>query len=463
VQTRIDEAGNEFVVVPLDAPKPVKGKAASSQPKPNDNQIADQAIAEWGKPLAFQAGHLWSYSLSEGWTVVTDLFTVMTNKLRGMNTENSVMKIVATKMRLPDLELCSTHSTYWERLEDAWRPFPVSENQVVFSNGILDLLTMEFEPTEHRIIFGPRISIPFNPDRTFSESCSEFESLVEAALPEKEERDYLQAVCGLILQPHSVLRGQIVFHGVPHSGKTTLATAIATAPAGVRGQSAVSEERLIADKWASTMLVNKFANVSNDSEFTPKWEAFMKQYTSGSFTCEAKFARPSTVPTTAKLISTCNEMQNMKDVSGAAEMRYRIFRFNNPIAESNNPNQAKMMTAGYWATPEKRAGIVAWMLEGLARVIESGLIEPVSMKLAKRGVMCESNPVLEFIVENIEKAEGSFLESSNLLEAMGIDHRNPLNRQIPGSMKKVWGEAKCRMKVPDKPNPVWGYRNVRLN
>ena len=461
MQTTVDEMGNEIVVVTKNkAPKKKTQKQGDG--RVNDNQIATQVIEQWGKPLAYQAGQFWSYTVEAGWVVCTNQLINLANELRGTNTENSVMKIIAARIGLPDLEHCETQSTYWEWLENQWHPFRVTANQVLFSNGVLEINggELEFTPTQHRVIYGPRISLPYT-DELFDEKCQEFESLIENALPEAEERTYLQRVCGLILQPHTILRGQIVFWGVPHSGKTTLATAIATAPAGVRGQCSVSEERLITDKWATTMLVNKFASVSNDSEFTPKWEAFMKQYTSGSFTAEAKFSKPTTVPTTAKLISTCNDMQSIRDVSGAAAMRYRIFQFKNQIAESNSTNQTERMSASYWADPERRKGIVAWMLNGLIDAIQFGIVEPFSMKQTKRKALAEACPLMEFVDEGIEAAPGQFLKCSDVNDALGLDRRHPHTRQLHQTIERVWKVTKVRKRIGDE--QFYGYENLKLS
>jgi len=463
-EIRTDENGNQILVtLPGEKTKPGKKLKGAANGRLNDGQIANLVLKEWKRPLAYQAGQFWSYEADAGWVVCTHQLVNLANDLRGANTEQSVMKILAARCALPDLEHCEEHSTYWEATARGWEPFKVSHNQVLFSNGLLaidEAGCMEFTPTEKRIIFGPRVSIPYTDD-LLEESCTEFETLIEYALA-ADEREYLQRVGGLILQPHVILRGQIVFWGVPHSGKTTLATALATAPGGVRGQSAVSEERLVGDKWATTMLVNKFASVSNDSEFTPKWESFMKQYTSGSFTAEAKFSKPCTVPATAKLISTCNEMQGIKDLSGAAAMRYRIFRFNNPILESGRIEQGEQMTAGYWAHPQRRKGIVRWLLDGLIEAIVHGLQEPESMKQAKAEAISESNPMIEFISNNIEREEGAFLSCTDFLEALGLDYRHVGAKQARMLIERIWKVKKSRKRIAKDENPIWGYENLKI-
>lgn len=442
MQTRTDADGNT-IIVPTPGAKPKKRATASSSSKSNDAMVAQKAIEKWGKPLAFHAGQLWSYTPELGWIACTDQFQNLCNELRGGNTERTVMKIIEARFRIPDLEQCEEHSTYWEFENGVWEPFPITHTQVLFANGLLDLSDMSFVPTNQRTIFGPRVSVPFDAETSFDKRCNEFDELLAYALPDVEQREYLQKLCGLILQPHTILRGQLVFIGVPHSGKTTIATAIATAPGGVRGQSTVNEKRLTKDKWATTMLANKFASVSNDSGFTAQWEEFMKEYTSGTYTIEPKYGKPVTAPTTAKLISTCNEMQKVMDPSGAAEMRYHIFRFENPIAQTHKALQSQFMTASYWAKPERRAGIVAWLLEGLIQGLENGIEEPESMKQTKREALHEANPTMEFISTQLVADPEAFLETSTLAEAMGESDKGIL-QVIPKFIKRIWGISKGR-------------------
>lgn len=441
-EIRLDENGNQILVTtPGEKTKPGKKSKGAANGRLNDATIAQMALKDWGKPLAYHAGEFWSYTPENGWLIATNQIAKLCNTLRGSNTEKTVLKILEAQTRLPDLEQCEQYSTYWELEAGEWVPFHITASQVLFSNGLLDLGDMSFTPTHARIIFGPRVSVPFDPETGFDARCDEFTDLLDFALPDPEHREYLQALAGLILQPHTILRGQIVFIGVPHSGKTTIATAIATAPGGTRGQASVSEKRLTKDKWAPTLLANKFASVSNDSGLSSQWEEFMKSYTSGTFTVEAKFGKPSSAPTTAKLISTCNDMQKAADSSGAAEMRYRIFRFDKAIADTGRAEQTQFMTATYWAHPERRAGIVAWMLEGLARVVEYGLVEPESMKVAKREAMCESNPVLEFVTTQLIADDEAFLETANLLAAYG-DADKGVAMQIPKLIKRIYGISK---------------------
>jgi len=413
----------------------------------NDYEIAAGVVEEWGKPLAFHGGEMWSFTQAEGWLVVTNQILSLANKRRGMSTEKSVFQIICTQLATPDLSTVSTASTYWERVGGVWggrwEPFRLNSNQVALSNGILTVHAggeLEFEPTEHRIIFGPRVTIPFDLEHGIDMECPEFERMVEYALPDLAERNYLQELSGLILQPHVLLRGQVVFWGEKHSGKTTLATALACAPAGLVGASFIAEDRIVYDKWAATPLTNKFANVSNDSDFTRKWESWMKQYTSGMFTVEPKFHRPTSMPTTAKLISTCNEFQTLTDESGAAEQRYRVFQFTKAVAETGRSEQTEFMKPEYWCAPERRAGIVGWMLRGLARVVEHGLVEPKSLTLKKKMAIGEANPAYHWLSENLSKKIGAFVTAADIQSAMASDSLAPVtDKVIAALIKRIFG------------------------
>lgn len=456
MQTMTDELGNE-VVVPgknkVVKPKTKsKAKAKANSERKTDYQIALGVVEDWKKPLVFHGGEMWSFDTATGWTVCTKDILAMANKMRGQNTEKSVYSILCNQLSTPDMGYVSDISTYWERLggvwEGEWRPLKLSANQVAFSNGILTLGDeLEFEPTERRIIFGPRVTIPFDLDVGFELCCDEFEKMVEYALPDQPEREYLQDLCGLILQPHTLLRGQIVFWGMKHSGKSTLATAIACAPAGMVGASFMSEAKIVSDKWASIPLVNKFLNVSNDSAQTRKWEAWMKEYTTGMVTVEPKFCKPTSLPVTAKLITTCNEFQEVSDPSGAAEQRYRVFQFTKAIAESGRSEQTRFMSPSYWCDPEKRAGIVAWMLRGLVRVIERGLVEPKSLQDKKVSAIGEANPVYFWVRNNLSKSAGSFITSDDVRSAIASDGLNPPHhRVIAGIIQRAWGVEPTRVK-----------------
>ena len=457
MKTIVDDFGNQIMVVDAQAPKATKKKRVSRK-KASDYDMAQMVLEAWGKPMAFHGGEMWSFDPATGWTVASEHILSLANQMKGCNTKSTVWEILVNQHKTPS---CDTHpnpSTYWERVRNRWEPFPVNSNQVLFANGILTInpTGIEFEPTEERAIFGPRITIPFDDD-LFDQHCSEFEDLIDFALPEPEHRVYLQKLCSLILQPHVLLRGQVVFWGVPHSGKSTLATAIGMAPGGLTGASYQSEKRLTKDKWATISLLNKFINVSNDSDFSPSWESFMKDYTTGMVSVEPKFHKPTSLPATAKLFTTCNEFQKLKDMSGAAQQRYRVFEFTKPIPESATANQSEKMTPGYWCDESRRVGVLAWLLRGLELTLSEGLLEPKSLQAVKQRAVGEGNPAIAWLSDNVEPAENEFLPSSAIAEGMLSDNIEPLHGPVLAKfMFRMFGVQ------PTKEKRVRGYKNVKL-
>jgi len=454
IETYIDPNGDTQVKV-----NPKDPKAASSKKKGmplgsrknSDYDIARQVVTEFGKPLAFHGGELWAFSLNTGWEIVTDCMLAKCNEAAKCNTEHTVFRILTTQMKTPNIDSVAIAATYWERKGGIWAgewyPFFAQSNQILFANGILTVTPegLEFEPTEKRIIYGPRVTIPFD-DELLEKNCQTFSDLLDYAVPDEVERNYLQELCSLILQPHVIIRGQIVFWGEKHSGKTTLATAISCAPAGLVGASYIPENRLVMDKWASIPLVNKFANVSNDSDFTPKWEHFMKQYTGGTITVEPKFCRACSVPTTAKLISTCNEFQKLVDLSGAAAQRYKVFEFRKSLPETGSADQTQYMTPAYWCDLERRAGVVAWLINGLIRVVNNGLMEPESLKVKKQKAVGEGNPAYEWIVENLVTDKGGFVSSEEISNYLAGEGLAPHPKAVASIIKRVFGIGASRHK-----------------
>ena len=446
MKTIVDEMGNSIIdpseegigaveLVDVVEDKDVKSKRLT------DFEVADKVERDWGCPLAFHAGELWSFSLERGWSVASSELLNLCNKIRGGETSRTVFKILTSRFTTPDIENSQETATYWKRESGEWRPFYVDTNQVVFSDGVLDLATNTFQKTDKQVIFGPRITVPYT---GMEERCEEFEEMLEYALPDETVRKYLQKLCSLILQPHTILRGQIVFWGIPHSGKTTLATAIGCAPAGLVGASFLTEERIVTGKFASTVLANKFANISNDSEFTKRWESWMKSYTSGTVTVEPKFHKLTSLPATAKMISTCNQMQKMSDDSGASEQRYRVFEFCKAIAETGDTGQSTKMKPEYWTKPDRRAGIIGWMLRGLRMALAEGIKEPESMTASKKSAISESNPLYEWIFNNLKRDVEGFISTNDILERIPDDIEMVTPHSIVAIVKRVWGASKGR-------------------
>lgn len=391
---------------------PKSGKASAGG---SEYYRAKKVVEEWGKPLAYAAGKVFECT-DVGWVDVTTSVLDRCNRVMGRNSENGAYRVLCNIVALPQ-----DGAIYHRLVDRRWIPLRLGLNELLFSDYKLDLLTGETEKIVEPI-FGPRIMAPYAIDGDEPPRCPEFEEMVATALPNPEVRRHFQEIMGLILQPHAHIRHQIVLWGAPGSRKSSIATAIACAMAGHDGSAWTWEADLARDKWSSIALYGKFCNVSDDSPPSKAWGSWLKRYSSGIYTVEAKYHRPEAVPVTAKLISTCNEMQQMADASGAAADRLLPFRFDAAPPRSNIVDRDKWLQKDYWSDPTNRAGVLTWLLEGLERLRGRGTyMEPEAWLISRRAAVAESDPTADTLTENLVAATKDDFVTASAVRALVPD------------------------------------------
>ena len=318
-----------------------------------------------------------------------------------------------------------------------WRPFHLSPSQIMLTDGIYDVLTDELIPFAGRVIYGPRVSMPWLTENDEPARCEEFEQMVARALPNPEIRRHFQEVLSCVLQPHVVLRGQIILWGPPGSAKTTIATAIGCAPSGAMGLSFISEAELVKSKWAAGGLLNRFCNISDDSPVVKGWPGWIKSYTSGNLRMEMKYVHPFRAAATAKMISTCNELQDAADASGAMVDRMFPFRFEQRVAGKWDTEK---MTVEYWSEPERREGIVNWLLDGLIRLRTRGDFDvPAAWEEDKQTAVCLADPLEAWLRDNIRIGAGEILRAEILSDMpSGIAVGKQLDMKLAEYMRRLF-------------------------
>lgn len=406
-------------------------------------------ISSYGAPLAYQGGSFFAET-PHGWAEVTDELTKKAHDCLGSNAHREFMPILRDFLKIPEVSACARSSLYYERIEQdgkqEWRPFHLSKEEIMLTDGIYNILHDELKPFGGRVIYGPRISMPWLVEGDEPGRCDEFEQMVEHALPDPETRRHFQEVMSTILQPHVVLRGQIILWGRPGSGKTTMATAIACAPAGATGVSFIQEAELVKSKWSAAGLLNRFANISDDSPVVAGWPGWAKAYSSGNLRLELKFMQPYRAPATAKLISTCNELQAAEDASGAMVDRMYPFQFSRRVAGLWD---AEKMTVEYWSEPERRAGVVNWLLDGLIRLRDRGEFDvPAEWEIEKQVAVCLADPVEAWLRDNIERGEGE-IRRDDLVSKMpaSIDTGRAFDMRLASYMQRLFGSEYSRKRV----------------
>ena len=401
-----------------------RGTAPKRKKGDSDYALAKAVVEEFDGPLAFVGGNFWSFSVEKGWEICDRKLENSAHERLGRNADNVLVPIIRSRVALPSMEETATAPIYWERLggrwEGRWEPLALSPDQVLYTDGIYSLEEEEATSTAGRIIWGPMVSTPWGSED--APDPDEFDAFVAQRIPDEETRRHFQEVCGTILQPHIILRGQIVLWGPPKCGKTALCMALACAPAGALGVAQQQEVDLVKNKWSRNQLVNRFVNISDDSVRVAQWTGFVKRYTSGVLIAEPKYGKPATMAATAKLISTCNEMQDVADASGAMVDRLFPFRVENRVGEGEeNPD---FMSIQHWSVPKIRASIIEWMVQGLSRLRKRRKFAPPESWLAsKQEAVSEGDPLECWIRENLCKSddEGRAIRLSEIVQKIPAD------------------------------------------
>ena len=160
--------------------------------------------------------------------------------------------------------------------------------------------------------------------------------------------------------------------------------------------------------------------------------------------------KPATVAATAKLISTCNEMQDVADASGAMVDRLFPFKIENRIEGNENPD---FMSIQHWSVPEIRASIIEWMIQGLARLRKRTKFAPPESWLAsKQEAVSEGDPLECWIRDNLAQSDDSTMaiRLSDILQKMPANlttSRNSrgLEKTLGAYLKRLFGVEKTRV------------------
>lgn len=449
------------------APNKTSG-GGDKKPRTNDVEAAKVCYIKNVKPLAGRGGEVYEYDRETGWTCCTEeMEKKLQNQRKGVS--RGSFDVLYKQVRVPSRD---RYEAYWERKRnpadatgwsDDWIPFILEPSQILFTDRVVDFAdsSRSFDLND-RIIFGPMISVPWyqysDDDDASGDAeaprCVEFEEMVARALPDAECRQYFQELMSCVLTPHVLERKQIIFSGPPHTGKSSLATAIACAPGGFKGCTFFPESHLVHNQFGSCGISDRFANISDDSSSVndDKWVAFMKQYSSGKVTIEPKFGKAENLVPTAKLISTCNHAQRMVDDSGAVKDRLHVITFSNRIANTGYVSQTRFMDTRYWCDPERRAGVVTWLLEGFQRIWARGgkkMPEPATMSQARENLLNQADPIRGVLSDKLRASNTGFLTTSQIIALLPPDPRNQRSAEstLPGYIAMLFPQARKQQKM----------------
>lgn len=383
----------------------------------------------------YHGGEFWKrHETVKVWYSVDRVLKNSIVEATGGHQVDKVLKLMEYKYSLPGYAHTTTPYYKWvgdgsDWPNDGWKPFTARANQLVFGNGLLDLSTGEI--TKHEGLWGPTISVDVEslPDiragNPWPEKFSQLIQTMEDGFADAETLECFQACMSFILRPHVHFRHGIWILGDAGSRKSTIATALCSAPGGAEGIARISERRLGHDeRFASSGLVGKFVNFSDDMGGDAKFRDWFKSYTGNpTFQGEFKYSNSRPYSATAKLVSCCNQLPKLFDASDAIASRMLIFQFAKKHVGGAEPELVSLsphLDADYWNDDATRAHILAWLVEGARRVAAAGnsIPKPKSMVISIDEHIQATDPVRTWLEDNLEITfeKAHFLKTADILQ-----------------------------------------------
>ena len=380
---------------------------------------------------------------------------------------------------------CTPYS-YWRELDEAefdentrfinnhWEPIAIPSTAVVFSDGVFDFETSVFKTwaeLQYKM-YGPRIMTPFAEAKNAKPTAKfeEFKQTLALVMPDKEARDYFQKIMGRLLQPHVNIKKAVFIQGPSGSRKTTIATAIMCAMAGVGGFAIEPIDDLAENRFSQANLIGRFANLSDDPDGkADKWVGWFKRYTGSSIMRgEFKKVQAKNYPITAKLVVCCNRMPRMGDASDAVWSRLCVFNFERTgelqSAFETESSDNDKLHAEYWSDPDTRAAILGWLMDGLSKAISGGMAPPESVRTWNRQAAGDADVYRKLLEETYDKGEAEdFIPTSELRAALEQVGPPPSDTTIALYMKTLFASAPDRksVKTDGGSEQVRGYPGVK--
>lgn len=235
---------------------------------------------------------------------------------------------------------------------------------VCLLNGVLDVtdpanpVRREHSPEYH---FTTRLPVEYDPEA----GCPRWESFLEESV-HPVDRLKLQEYAGYLLHHWGVPHNRfLMLSGPTNSGKSTW-TNVLTSAIGEEHVSNESLQRLADDKHATAQLEGAWLNTCMDLDrVSPRGLGRLKQLASGDgVTVERKYATPYSTVLPAKHVFAANDLPDLPREDEAFHERALHVIFPRTVPRRDrDPDLADKLQ-------EEAPGILNWMLEGYARLME---------------------------------------------------------------------------------------------
>ncbi len=283
-------------------------------------------------------------------------------------------------------------------------------------NGLLDLKTRELRPHSPRYLSTVQLPIEFDP----AARCPEIDQFVQQTFPEDAVEVASQLVA-YVMTPDISLQKAVLLVGSGGNGKSVYLRLLEEF-LGSENYSTVSLQRLEGERFSSSRLQGKLANICKDLPASDlKGSSVFKSITGGDrMTVERKYHDSYDLQPFVKLIFSANSPPSTPDASDAFFDRWIVIpflrSFRGEVTEIPSPVLAAKLHA-----PRELSGLLNRALDALDHIRHHGLSEPLSLVQAKQEFRATTDPLAVWITQATMSVSGAYIPKRRLLEEYNVE------------------------------------------
>lgn len=334
--------------------------------------------------------------------------------------------------------------------------FNCSKRFINLKNGRLNLQTMQLYKHSTRFFSTFGIPVKFDSDA----ECPGIRNFLRQIV-QKEDVPLLEEIFGWCLDSRSPIQRAILFIGAGANGKSTFLQLLQSF-LGTQNCSAISLQDFSKNRFASSQLYGKLANIHPDLPSTKLTDSsFLKVLTGGdTITAEEKFKGSFEFVNKAKLIFSANAPPIIEDDSMAFWRRMIIVEF--PYTFMGNKADLKLLEK--LTTPEELSGLLNIAIKGLKRLrIKGDFSYKQVWQQTREKYSYFSDPVTAFVEEDCEFESSSEISKPALYKAY-VDFCS--GHKIPAGTKQAFGRTlknKFYGNISKRQNNWMGIKLINLS
>lgn len=284
------------------------------------------------------------------------------------------------------------HHVYSKTVVDALPDEPVE--WLCVKNGVLNVLTREFNPHTPEQVHLQKIPVDYNPDA----KCPE----IEKFLPEVCPKDWptLKKWTGYCLLKSYRHHNILMAHGETHTGKSTFLRLL-NELLGLNNTESIAMQRLETDRFCVGELKGKLGNIFADLPKQCMTGTSMLKSLSGedSISFDRKFKDYGKFTNYAKMMYSCNKLPTMPEDDDAVWIRIILVTFPNQfVGDKKDADKLAKLT-----TPAELSGFLNYALEGLEQLGKDNGFS-AEVESIRETYIRNSEPIGAFVMDCVQSS-----------------------------------------------------------